>query len=40
VGDSGRIEEVPSSIPLWQAQAGFTAEEFAAQHTNGGSDES
>jgi hypothetical protein len=40
VGDSGRIEEVSSSIPLQRAQAEFTAEELAAQHINGGSDES
>lgn len=39
VGDSGRIEEVSSSIPPQQAQAEFTAEELAAQDANGESDE-
>jgi hypothetical protein len=40
VGDSGRIEEVSSSIPPQQAQAQFTAEERATGSTNGQSGES
>jgi hypothetical protein len=40
VGDSGRIEEVPSSIPLEQAQAEFTAQELAEQGTDDVSNES
>jgi hypothetical protein len=40
VGDSGRIEEVSSSVPPQQAQADFTAEERAAQQSDGESDES
>lgn len=40
VGDSGRIEEVSSSVPPQQAQDRFTAKERATQHTHSGSDES
>lgn len=39
VGDSGRIEEVSSSVPPLQAQARFAAAEHAAQPTNGASEE-
>jgi len=40
VGDSGRIEEVSSSVPPQQAQAQFTAAEHANGSTNGQSTES
>jgi hypothetical protein len=40
VGDSGRIEEVSSSVPPQQAEAEFTAQELADQQANGESDES
>ena len=39
VGDSGRIEEVSSSVPPQQAEAEFTATELGSQRTNGDSDE-
>jgi hypothetical protein len=39
VGDSGRIEEVSSSVPPLQAQARFAAAEHAAQPANGASEE-
>ena len=39
VGDSGRIEEVSSSVPPQQAEAEFTAQERAAQQVDGESDE-
>ena len=39
-GDSGRIEEVLSSVPPRQAQERFTAQERAIQDSRGGSDES
>jgi hypothetical protein len=39
VGDSGRIEEVSSSVPPQQAQAQFTAAEHANGSTNGQSSE-
>jgi hypothetical protein len=35
VGDSGRVEEVSSSVPPQQAEAEFTAQELAARHANG-----
>jgi hypothetical protein len=38
VGDSGRIEEVSSSVPPEQAQAVFTAQELADQRSNGEAD--
>ena len=38
VGDTGRVEEVSSSIPPSQAQAEFAAQELAEQHTDSGSD--
>jgi len=38
VGDTGRVEEVSSSIPPTQAQAEFAAQELAEQDTGGGSD--
>lgn len=40
VGDSGRIQEVSSSVPPEQAEAEFTAAERGAAPTNGRSDES
>lgn len=40
VSDSGRVEEVPPSMPLEDAQAEFTAHELATQHPQGGSDAS
>jgi hypothetical protein len=40
VGDSGRIEEVSSSVPPQQAQAQFTAAERASGSTNGQSSDS
>ncbi len=39
VGDSGRIEEVSSSVPPEQAEAQFTAAEFATAPAGGRSDE-
>jgi hypothetical protein len=39
VGDSGRIEEVSSSVPPLQAQADFTAKELGTPPTNGSSDD-
>jgi hypothetical protein len=35
--DSGRVEEVSSSIPLPEAQAEFAAQALGAQNTNDGS---
>jgi hypothetical protein len=37
IGDSGRIQEVSSSVPPQVAEDEFTAQERAAQATNGGS---
>ena len=39
VGDSGRIQEVSSSVPPEQAEAEFTAAEFATAPAGGRSDE-
>jgi hypothetical protein len=39
IGDSGRIEEVSSSVPPLQAQAEFSARELAAKPATNGSDE-
>src|ERR1700754_4381782 len=40
VGDSGRIEEVSTSIPPYEARAAFTAAELGPAQARGGSDES